>query len=127
MKKISIFTLAVMMLLVTASRVFADGMYTKSPDFNTKVEPLSVSTINVASSNITTGNRVFGFTFSDSTAGVVGLYDCTSITTVSNNFGEAYVAAGGVATVIFPFPKKIVNGVVIGGTNATGRVIIYYE
>lgn len=128
MKKLFIITLAVMLVGMVAS-VYAEGMYTRDPSFTVKTE-VEDSMGQTLSSNIVAGNKVMGLTLSDSAATHIGLYDAAAVSTSaqpSNNFAEVYCAAGTAETVMFPFPRKLSNGLVYSLTAATGAVTVYYE
>lgn len=96
------------------------------PDYVLNVEVISGEN---AASTITADNRILGYTFSDSAAGIVGLYDGTSggaHATTTYLFAETRVAAGASETVMFPYPKKLETGLYVVQAS-TGVLMVYYE
>lgn len=130
MKKTISIILAALILLGTAGYLFADAFYTRDPSFKVKTEVFAAASAGQVSSSIVAGSNVLGFTFYDSAAGAAGLYDSASTTTIKAGtgvFAEAGVAAGGVNTVIFPFPRTISTAFGVLTSASTGRVTVYYE
>ncbi len=131
MKKLMSLALVVMFLLSIATMGFAEGVYNRDPGYRVKILNLAdVALYNATlSSTIITGNSVLGFTFTDSSAGSVVLYDVAAAASRGNStiFGEVKVAAGTSQSIFFPFPKKIDNGFVAASTNQTGALMVYYE
>lgn len=134
MKKLLAIILAVgMLLFLTAKSVQADASYVREPGYTVKIQSVAPAgpgaTAHQLSSVITAGNRVLGFTYTDSAAGTIGIWDAATTATAgaTNRIGEVSVAAGGTGTCIFPFPKQITLGLVYSSTTATGNVTIYYE
>ena len=82
------------------------------------------------SSNLAAQHRVSGYDFTDSAAGIVGLYDTATAATAmagTNLFSEAKVAAGDVSPVRFPYPRRQATGVTAVFSTATGVVTVYYR
>lgn len=129
MKKIISLILAVMLVISAAGLLKADVVYNREPGARIQISVTVTAQGQKLVSAIGVNNRVLGFTFADSSAGWCALYDAAASTSASstNVFGEAYVAAGGVNTVMFPLPRNIANGVVVGTNNSTGTVMVYYE
>ncbi len=135
MKKMLCLILAVMMIFI-ARMSFADASYPRGMDARIKTEPLSGTAAATLSSNVTTNNRVIGYTFSDSSAGNTALFDASEATgsasstndpDTTNVFGEADVIAGGNVTVVFPFPRALTKGLVMKNSATTGKLVVYYE
>jgi len=130
MKKVFGIILAIMMLACLAGTGHADVQYTRGTDARIKTETVINTATATLVSNITTNNRVIGYTFSDSAAGNVALIDASGVgtaPTAANTFAEPHVIAGGLTTVVFPFPRNISSGVVVDMSTSTGTVTIYYE
>lgn len=82
----------------------------------------------VAAVTVSADALIYGFDFTDSSAGQAALYDGTSAQAKSGTgvFAEANVAANGLSQVRFPLPRKLTTALVANFTNATGRVVVYY-
>jgi hypothetical protein len=128
MKKLFVFALAVILLGVTASCLFAEGTYTRASDFNLKIEVIGGNNTGYkAASSVAAGDYVFGWSATNSTAVGMGLYDnATSVSTSSERIGEVYVAAGTVSEQMFPFPYKVQRGITVAATE-NSTVTVYYE
>ncbi len=132
MKKTLSIILAVMLMFGLTASAFAEAMYTGGVDATVKIQSAAPAGPGAScvtlSTVITAGNKVLGFTYTDSAAGTVGLWDAasTGASASTNRIGEVSVAAGTAETVIFPFPKKLDNGLTWASTTATGNLTIYY-
>ena len=124
-----LYLILVVMLLVGITTSNAEVVFQRSQDAR-------VSTWAVAndagelSTTITTNNRIFGYTYTDSSAGEVGLYDASTLAatiTVSEMISEVDCAAGTAVTVMFPLPRNLSNGLVVRQKNTTGCATVYYE
>ena len=122
-----ILSILVVALLIGGGLAYADGIaYTRGAGDRILTEVFEGSG-DVASS-IDTSNIILGFSVSDSSAALVGLYDQTSTTaSASNLFAEGYVAAGTSLTIFFPLPKALTTGLMVSGQNTTTVTIVYYE
>lgn len=129
MKKILFFILAVMVMISAVGILNADVVYNREPGARIQIAVVTTAQGQNLVSAIGVNNRVLGFTFADSSAGWCALYDSATAggAASTNVFGEAYVAAGAVNTIMFPLPRNITNGVVVGTNNSTGTVMVYYE
>ena len=134
MKKFISLFLVVMFVLSIATMGFADVIYTRGPDSRVSTYTLASTTAGkrTLSTTVTTYNRILGFTYTDSAAGVGSLYDGALVATVEASaptyvIGEIAVAAGGTSTIMFPLPRNLTYGLVVGMSTATGCTIVYYE
>ena len=134
--KILCLILVVMLVLGIAIRSYAEVTFVRGPDARISIEVVNPESQNPQlSTTITTNNRVLGFTYSDSGAGGAYLADYNSEAVDSTTlaaikaarFGEAYVAAGETVTIMFPMPKSLSSGLVVGINTTTGAVMVYYE
>ena len=133
MRKSFSLVLVVMMVLGIATMCFAEGMYNREPGYTVKI--LSVAPAGPGSSahqldtTIVAGNRILGFEYTDTATGTIGLWDAAAVASIAstNRIGEVSVAAGTSETVMFPFPKKLDNGLVYSATTATGDLMVFYE
>lgn len=126
--------LVVMFVMSGITTGYAEVHYLRGPDSRISIQCLQGTNYMNSpgaqlSSSIVAGHKVLGFSFTDSSAGGVGIYDedAAAGRIGGNLFGDTYVAAGGVSTIMFPLPKTVVSGVVVAFSNATGAVTIYYE
>lgn len=144
MKRYLSFILAIMVLagiaclsMVTvfggAEYAFADSgiAYTRGPDARVKIEVITASTFTPqAASSIAANDLILGYSVTGSAAGAHGLYDSASTSTVRDSgtgvFTEAYCAAGGVTTLMFPMPYTLTSGL-IAVLPTTSSINVYYE
>ena len=134
MRKYFSLILAVMIVLAVAGYVSADVVYSRSPDARVSIYVATSTTVLAgdSSTTISSVNRILGFSYSNSAAGTVGLYDDTSIANMNTNttthlFAETTVSAGGVSVVMFPLPYQVNRGVMVHSSSRTGVTNIYYE
>ncbi len=134
-KFLSLILVVMVSLLITAS-ANAEVVFTRGIDSRVLTDFIEAkANLNCTLSDAGVRNRILGFSYSDSGAGGAFLADIASAAgTVANNlliqaarFAEIYVAAGGTNTLMFPLPRDVTNGVVVGIGTTTGAVIIYYE
>jgi len=131
MNKTFVIILAVVLVLATAGYLKADPIYTRDLGTTIQSEVFASAGHSVGgqiSSTIVAGNYIIGYTVYDSSAGIVGLYDADTTAKIKAGtgvFAEAGVAAGGTATVNFPFPKKLATGMGVLGAS-TARVTVYF-
>lgn len=102
------------------------------PSDRIKIETVTTTTASAAqlSTTITSDHRIYGFSYSDSSAGVCGLYDSSAViggTGITALKGEINVASGAAETFMFPFPLNLANGLVTIISNTTGACSIYYR
>lgn len=132
MKKI-LLIFVVMMIGITI--VKAQGLYNRGVDSRISTYVLTKSSTATLASAVTIYNRIIGYTFADSAAGEVALFDTnvalgpTTATgpSTSNVFSEVMVAAGGQTTILFPLPRNTNLGLVVKMSTGTGAVTVYYE
>jgi hypothetical protein len=129
MRKFLSLTLAVMFVLSIATMGWADVVYTRGTDARVSIVVHANSATPALDSTITTNNRILGFTYTDSAAGQVGLYDGTVVQAKAGTgvFGEIKVAAGGLNVQMYPLPKNVTTSISYIMSTATGCVTIYYE
>lgn len=130
MKKIFSIILAVMLLLGVTASIYAEATYTGGPDARVKTATVSKSTTAALSTVVTAGNRILGVTYSDSAAGAIAVADygtASDANVLTYLVVEVYVAAGTSGTIMFPFPRDVVYGVVTKMNTATGTGVIYYQ
>lgn len=133
MKKILSLSLAVVLLGLIAApfvgKAKADVLYTRGTDARLYTYVVPNTSTATLSSTITTNNRILGFVYSDSAAGVSTLFDSSSASTLTTSliFAEAHVAAGTQSIQMFPLPKALNNGFVTKNSTSTGVLVVYYE
>ena len=128
MKKICSLILVVMLALGIATSCFAEVVYTRGMDARVLTSVVTGATAQLSTA-VTTVNRVLGYSFTDSSAGSVGLYDSSAAldTAVAKLISEATCASGTVVTVMFPLPRNISLGLVTKNSASTGVLTVYYE
>ena len=132
MKKILLLVLAVMLGLGIAVSAFAEATYTGGPDARVLTYAVGLTTTRALSTTIVAGNRILGFSYTDSAAGTGALFDASTVALVNGAdstyvIAECSVAAGTSQTVMFPFPRAVNNGLVTGMSTATGALVVYYQ
>lgn len=132
MRKILSLALVAVICFCIATIGFAEVQFNRGPDSRILTESRSGANTAVLSTSVTSKNRIFGFSCSDSAAGSCGIYDAASVAVVLADhgtylIGDIYVAAGTVGTMMFPMPRDIVNGLVTSLQLATGAMTVYYE
>jgi hypothetical protein len=129
MKKVALIGLLSMAMAGWMAPVFAE-----LPEEIIKVECVAGNTATL-SSTIVVNSRVYGIFFTDSAAGSGAGFDAATAAgvsegatfTSSGGFADVRVAAGTGETILFPFPKKIVNGYVTWNSASTGNICTYYR
>ena len=88
-----------------------------------------VTGVAALNSTVVAGHRIYGFTAADSSAGACTLHDSATLAGVgaSTAIGESRVGAGTVEPFMYPFPVKLVNGLVVGNLNSTGTCTVFYR
>lgn len=134
MKKTLSIILAVMLLLGVTASIYAEATYTGGVDALIQIQSVAPAgpgaTAQQLSSVIVAGNRILGFSYTDTAAGTIGLWDSAAIgsgCSATTRIGELSVAAGTAEELMYPFPKKLDRGLVYSSTTATGNLTIFYE
>ena len=129
MKKILSLALVVMFVFGIATTGFSEVVFTRGADARVLTESAAKTHTTTLSTNITTNNRILGFTYSDEAAGCGAIYDATAANANAGTglIGEIYVAAGTCYTIMFPLPRNITTGLSYAMSTSTGSITIYYE
>ena len=131
MKKYLLLVLVLAVMLVTSGEVFADALYSNSPDDNVSIEVLTSTAAGPvkAPSNINSNHRLLGYLFFSTTAGNVGIYDATQANAMAGTglIGEDSVIATGSTQTWFVFPYDIGTGIQVIFSAADGVITLYYE
>ena len=115
------------MIVLSAASAYAITQFNAGQRVKTHI--VSAAYEAVSSSTISTSNRLLGYTYTDSSAGRVSIYDSASVSgvTATNVIVEDGVIAGSSVTIWFPYPVDITAGIAVVQTANTGRVTLYYE